>query len=309
VGDARRRDTQHRLAAILEPISYLRPFAALRSCIAAEVEHRSTRLELDARLLLRRVLLHLPQLDSQELCDVEIVTSLIDAVARRSAYVPPAPRAHAQTTGIVSISEPMARWAHSSMHYLAQPRAGVHFGLLAPDPHPTWGHLRAVATVSPLDVPQLTPHLPPHTMVLSRLVACADGSKVIMSRFLAQLAKYLQTHSPYRALAAYLDSNIGFTGSVYQASNWVLVATERKHPYLYVDGHYITTREALVAHGSACPERLHATLGPRFRVARQPLDDLQVYLYPFAAHARARYQQCVVTSLEPDPVVVRGNAR
>jgi hypothetical protein len=66
-----------------------------------------------------------------------------------------------------------------------------------------------------------------------------------------------------RLLLTYLDPNVGFTGGIYQADNWTLLGWERKKRYLYLDGEYITDREAIRRYGTADFAALTVRLGSR----------------------------------------------
>ncbi len=268
----------------------------------------------DRRLLLRRVLLHLPRFTDDELNDPAFVRLEVERraeeVARRrldlakDLLVPRTLAGPMQGAVLDLVPEELAGQVHQGWHYLASPRAGVHLGLFARAGCRA-ADLLALATLSPLDVPYLTAllpggHDPGAALVLSRLVAADDVPPNTMTHFMGRMFEWLRTsHHEIRILLSYLNPNLAFSGSVYRASNWQLFAREPKQQVFYVDGSYVTDREVIRRFGTNDPALLPLHDGSPLSISRQHLLPLEVFVYfPHAsdrrrarlAHAARRFE-------------------
>ncbi|WP_437945290.1 hypothetical protein WME98_30645 [Sorangium sp. So ce296] len=270
------------------------------------------------RLLLRRVLLHLPRFSDEQLNDA---TVLEEEVHRRAAELsqlrkgipesvlgPRRPDACLHKAVLESVPNDIAGLVHRSWHYLATARNGVHLGLYArPGGRPE--DLLALATLSPLDVPHLLSIVPDarhpgSALVVSRLVAAEGAPRNTISHTMGRIFTWLrQNHSDVRVLLSYLNPNLAFRGSVYRASNWHLLMREIKRCVYYIDGNYVTDREVIRRFGTNDPDALRRHGAGQVSTSVQPLQPLDVFAYFLhLAERRRAHAACV---RDTSPILVR----
>lgn len=269
------------------------------------------------RLLLRRVLLHLPRFSDEELNDAAAVEHEVhrraEELARLLINVPEtllAPRrsdADLHETVFEPVPTVLAELVHRSWHYLATARNGTHLGLYAqPGGRPK--DLLALATLSPLDIPHLVSILPEGhgaecALVVSRLVAAEGVPPNTMTYMMGRMFEWLRQARPdVRILLSYLNPNLAFQGSIYRASNWSLFAREPKRHMFYVDGNYATDREVIRQFGTNDIGALLRHNADRVSTSVQPLQSLDVFAYFLRSPERLMVKESSV--LEVSPIIV-----
>jgi hypothetical protein len=144
-------------------------------------------------------------------------------------------------------------------------------------------------------------------MVLSRLFSFSWCPRNAMSRTLGLTFSWVRNHRPdVRMLLTYLDPNLGFRGTIYRATNWVLFGRENKKRYLYLDGDYVTDRAMIKKCGTADLQKLEAMMGSRIASSREPLRPLEVYAYFLDPKERAKYNGDTVHEFTPPAELVGG---
>lgn len=193
------------------------------------------------------------------------------------------------------IEESRARVIHERFHYLASFRfESLHLGL-------TWERnqyrrLMALLTVSPFDLPHVTAFLPPEVTaqevkVVSRVYSFDWAPLNTVSSLMGETFRFMRDREPNtRVLLTYLNPNLGFRGTSYEASNWVSFGHEHGTRYAYLDGSYITDRELRRKFGTADPAALGSGLGPRFSVTTVPMKPLRLYAYFIDRRLRSHYR-------------------
>ncbi|HXM46205.1 MAG TPA: hypothetical protein VN924_33540 [Bryobacteraceae bacterium] len=186
---------------------------------------------------------------------------------------------------------------HKQMHYIGSPRPdGIHLSLRAPVSQ--GGHLLCLATLSQMDLPHLGPLLPSSTnlldefLVLSRFFVVDGGGPNLASHFLGRVFAWVRSNLPDIAgLLTYLNPNVGFTGALYRATNWVMIGLEHKRRYLYLDDEYVTDRRMIEDFGTADHAILARRVGARITRSRSTLAPLKVYAYPLRRRLRRQLSQ------------------
>lgn len=175
----------------------------------------------------------------------------------------------------------IARRIHEHCHYLGSFRSGEHLALrteLSAD-----APIVALATLSSLDVEPLMRFLPrgvepANALVLARLVSHPAAPRNTLSFLLGRVRAWLNDQRPeIRLLLTYLDPNLGFSGTIYRASNWVPFCEEPKQAYQYLDGRYVTSRELRRRFGTDDFELLQSNLGDRISRSSIELRPMLVY--------------------------------
>jgi hypothetical protein len=105
-------------------------------------------------------------------------------------------------------------------------------------------------------------------------------------------------------LLTYLDPNLGFRGTVYRATNWVLFGREKKTRYLYLDDNYVTDRRMIKEYGTADLLKLRPLLGSRITSSHEPLRPLELYIYFLDSEDRSRHNQSSVHEFTPPSELV-----
>jgi len=122
---------------------------------------------------------------------------------------------------------------------------------------------------------------------------------------MGRLYSWLRIHAPnVKALLTYLNPNLGFRGTVYKASNWNLLGEEIKGRYLYINGDYVTDRDAVRRYGTADPAKLSAILGSAFSASTKPLRPLKLLIYFLDPALRLREPRCYDFRFVPDRSLV-----
>jgi hypothetical protein len=128
-----------------------------------------------------------------------------------------------------------ARFIHQTYHYLGSYREdGIHLGLYTTLENSRDWSLLSIATLSPFDLSHMIAALPSgiapeQTMVLSRLFAFNWCPRNTISYMLGRVFEWIKEELPgIKLLVTYLNPNLGFDGSVYKATNWILLGLEKK---------------------------------------------------------------------------------
>jgi hypothetical protein len=141
------------------------------------------------------------------------------------------------------VPESVAYDLHLRFHYLHSPHAGETVGIY----HGSKGPPAAIATISPMDVEVLRKYVPAggsdKALLLSRVFAFDWAPPNSISYLLSQVSRWVKMNRPRaELLLTFVNPNLGFSGSSYQASNWQLVGNHAV-VYRYVDGRYVSARE------------------------------------------------------------------
>jgi len=270
--------------------------------------------------LLRQVLLHVHRFDSAELSSSGVLEHEVTRIgARLAAEIEQVPEelrhpveVSLQGTHLDMVDPKTAELVHRTYHYLGSPREnGIHLGLysdsVSGDPK-----LITLVTLSEFDLPHIVPALPSgirreQVMVISRLFSFSWCPRNAMSRTLGLTFSWIRKHRPdVRMLLTYLDPNLGFLGTIYQATNWVLFGRENKKRYLYLNGDYVTDRAMIKKYGTADLQKLQALLGSQIARSREALRPLEVYAYFLDRKDRAKYGQGVAHVFIPPHALVGG---
>lgn len=224
------------------------------------------------RDLLLQVLLHMPRL-----ADSDGNVSLTSAMAEierlraiRAAELSPLRELARRPKVLPNLGELVVRVADATeaapvlahFHYLRSVRQdSIFVGAFYK------GQLAAVCSVSPLDLPSVIEQLPiansEQGAVISRVFAFDWAPQNIISYLLARTERsHLAVREDVRILLTYLNPNMGFTGASYRAANWMTVGHETGTRYAYLNGRYITDRQA----NALAPE-----VRPEVRYSRMPL--------------------------------------
>jgi hypothetical protein len=244
--------------------------------------------QLDPRVLVPRLLLHVYRLPLETLragvdWDRELHSVLASSFWRRirSRQQSQAPVCSLHSAVLKEIRSEIAQQMHEGAHYLGGFHEGIHLGLVchsSADPF-------SLVTLSPLDVQTLIEKLPvgvgsSEVLVVSRLITAPEAPKNTLSFTLGRVFAWVRNHrGAIKLLLTYLDPNLGFSGSVYRATNWFLFATEPKRPYLYLDGEYITSRDLRCRFGFHHWETPESAVGDRLSRSSVPLRPLEAYGY------------------------------
>jgi hypothetical protein len=175
---------------------------------------------------------------------------------------------------------------HRQMHYIGSPRPdGIHLSLRAP--LSAGGHLLCLATLSSMDLPHLAPVLPESSnlsndyYMLSRFFVRDGGRPNLASYFLGRVFAWVRVNMPgVDGILTYLNPNVGFTGTLYHATNWILVGLEHKRRYLYLDDNYVTDRRMIEEFGTADYDLLKRTIGHQITRSHVALEPLKIFVYP-----------------------------
>jgi hypothetical protein len=270
--------------------------------------------------LLRQVLLHLHRFGITEISTLGVleheVSRIGERLAAKIAQVPVELRSPAevnlQGTHLDIVDLKTAELVHRTYHYLGSPREnGIHLGLysdrVSGDPK-----LMTLVTLSEFDLPHIVNALPSgihgeQVMVLSRLFSFSWCPRNAMSHTLGLTFSWVRQHRPgVRMLLTYLDPNLGFRGTIYRATNWILFGRENKKRYLYLDGDYVTDRRMIKEYGTADLEKLEALLGSRIASSREPLRQLELYAYFLDPKDRAKHSQGFAHVFIPPHALVGG---
>ena len=248
----------------------------------------SPRVERDS--LLKQLSLHLPRMPLHENMDTSCVLREAERLAVRladlrrdySEVASQRPQCHVRDLQFASIEETIAKPILERFHYLLSHRPNsLHFGLLHPDSR-SWP--LAMVSLSAFDLRNMEngsaaiPMNPVSTVVVSRVYAVQSAPSNSISYLLGRLRRWLIVNRPeVTTLLTYLNPNIGFSGSSYEADNWTLYGEERDTRYVYVDLDYKTDRYLAERFGTFNVEELRIRLGHRVSTSLFPLQPLRVY--------------------------------
>lgn len=240
--------------------------------------------------LLKQLSLHLPRMPLHENLDINFVLREAERLAVRLAILrrdylhvaSPRPRHHLRDLQFAPVDEVIAKPLLERFHYLLSHRPNsLHFGLLHPDMG-AWP--LAMASISAFDLRNMEegsvamPINSVLTAVISRVYAVDSAPSNSISYLLGRLRRWLNDNQPeVTTLLTYLNPNIGFSGSSYEADNWTLYGEERDTRYAYVDLDYRTDRYLAQNFGTANVEELRVRLGRRVSTSLFPLRPLRIY--------------------------------
>lgn len=179
---------------------------------------------------------------------------------------------------------------HQRHHYLGSPRFNSdHFALIDP-----LGNVNTLITFSDFDLNSIEPFLPTgvaveNIRVLSRGFAFENSPPNNMSYLLKRVVSYYLNRSDLRIqlFLTYLNTNLGFSGSSYRASNWLRFGYEYDTNYKYLDGEYVTDRflrKKAISLGFGSIDRLN------YKISQIPLKPLEVYVYFLEKGERKKYK-------------------
>lgn len=251
---------------------------------------------IDRRNLLRQVLLQLHRLPPVELAqenaidyEVRKQAEKLSSLARDTPKLlrPPDVAAIELRRAWLDLVDPStAEFIHRAHHYLGSSRGdAIHLGLYHRTEIRREPRLMSLVSLSPFDLLHLADALPSglrqeQVLVLSRLFAFEWCPRNTISYTLGRVFSWLRERLPHvKMLLTYLNPNLGFNGTVYQATNWTLFGYEMKRRYLYLDSNYVTDRQMIRAHGTADLRKLRALLGERVSGSALPLKPLEIYAY------------------------------
>jgi hypothetical protein len=279
------------------------------------------RFGLGSKELTRQLRLHLPRLSPTELTQSNIIREterlaarLLISTARTSKDFKPQHLTHTELchTRLRLVEPSIAETIHETFHYLGSRRGGgIHLGLYADRVSGYGSSLLSVVTLSPFDLSHWKNALPhgigqEQVLVLSRLYAFDWCPQNTVSFSLGRVFSWIRENLPHvKMLLTYLNKNLGFQGTVYKATNWVLFGKEKKIRYLYLDYDYITDRQMIREHGTADFEKLQLKLGRRITRSIHPLSPLELYAYFF--DSRHRKTTLFGGEATPPPELVGGS--
>lgn len=244
----------------------------------------------DRDSLLKQLSLHLPRMPLHENLDMGCILRETERLAVRLATLrrdylqieSQRPECHVRDLQFGPIGETIARPILERFHYLLSHRLNsIHFGLFHPDAG-SWP--LAMASLSAFDLRNMEnasaamPLNPVSTIVISRVYAVQSAPSNSISYLLGRLRRWLIDNRPeVTLLLTYLNPNVGFSGSSYEADNWTLYGEEHDTRYVYVDLDYKTDRYLAEKFGTANVEELRVRLGDRVSASLFPLQPLRVY--------------------------------
>jgi hypothetical protein len=270
--------------------------------------------------LLRQVLLQIHRFSIDELNTPGVLEREIGRVAERvNAKLEAVPddlsqpfEVDLQSTHLGLVDSTTAELVHGAYHYLGSPRGnGIHLGLFS-NTTLRRPHLMTLVTFSKFDLPHIVSGLPlgirpEEVVLLSRLFSFSWCPRNAMSHTLGLTFSWVRKHRPeVRMLITYLDPNLGFRGTIYQATNWIFFGKENKRRYLYLDGNYVTDRAMIKQYGTADLQKLEALLGRRITSSKQPLRPLELYAYLLDRRDRAKHTPELPHVFTPPPALVGG---
>jgi len=250
----------------------------------------------DTQNLLRQVLLHVYRFHPDEIEQHGLIAREVKRLKEKLVRLnldtpklsePPDP-AHIELphTRLDFVDSSTAEIVHRAHHYLGSFRGdAVHLGLYHQEVDSHASYLMSVVSLSPFDLMHIADALPyglrpEQVMVLSRLFAFHWSPHNTISHTLGRVFCWLRERLPHiKMLITYLDPNLGFSGSVYKATNWVLFGRERKKRYLYLDSDYITDRQLIRIYGTADFHELRTRLGDRLSCSLSSLEPLEIFVY------------------------------
>jgi len=237
-------------------VSWKEAASHLEQMLSEVVEESSLRLDVDARDLRKRMLLHLPRFEADRLFDRDTLKSEAIRLGERLSSLqedyrgwsrrPPIPALEKSKIEVRPCDPAIAQEIYRRFHYIGSCRdALIHIGLFdACFPIPF-----ALAALSEMDILELKKLLPRDqggdTLVLSRVFAFSWAPRNSISFLLGAVHAWVRDNaSGVRDLITYLNPNLGFSGSSYAAANWRPLL-ETPAQYLYLNDNYISCRTYL----------------------------------------------------------------
>jgi hypothetical protein len=283
------------------------------SAVETFIKHLSIATVVPERELLTNALLYLPRLANAEgyvTLDIaaEEIRRLESILAKRIAQYKswlkhPSSALKLTKAALRPLPETDARMVLNNFHYLNSCRAYSNHYALTIDNEST--PPAVVVTVSPFDLNHLVRYIPPDiapaaVRVLSRVYAFPWAPANSISFTLSRLCRRLASSSEDQTemLLTYVNPNLGYTATSYEASNWVFFAREVGTHYSYVDGLYMTDRKLHSAYGTADPSVLEQKLGNRIQFSKMPLEPLQLYAYFLGKNKRKQYNTAFDITVE-----------
>jgi hypothetical protein len=234
----------------------------------------------DPRLLIPRLLLRMYRLPPTSVSALPWVDELSAVISDLSGDTRVGWRTGClDEVHLQQVDSAVAREIHERHHYIGSFHDGIHLALIAKRGD---GEPISLVTLSEVDVAALNALIPPRAqgtaLVLSRMYSSYAAPKNTLSRTLAKTTAWLRHHHQrVKLLVTYCDPNLGFTGASYRAANWSLLGSERKRPYIYVDGEYTTLREIRQRYGTYEWGEVADLLGARVERSQVQLMPLQIY--------------------------------
>lgn len=237
----------------------------------------------DARAVHLRLLLHLPRLAGTR---GEVAVDAARAEARRLAARLPSIAAwkvrdqpKLADLRLTVVADSLAAEICQRFHYLGSHRQQSRcYGFVS-----TAGHPAALAVTTDCDVDVLRRCALDHfddasPRVLARVFAFDGAPTNTLSR-LFRLVREEERELGTQSLVTYVNPNMGFSGSSYRASNWVLLGDEPGTTYRYLDGQYMTDRELArcLNRSKADDNALRTAFGPRYERSEMLLQPLQIF--------------------------------
>jgi hypothetical protein len=283
-----------------------------KNCFSNPLDKELIGRGLSDRDLHRPLLLHLAQFTQAQLTPSlvrEETRRVVEYLLSKRMSIPQelkpiAERVSLSDTFLIEIDAPIAQIVHECYHYLGSPRAdGIHFGLMQKSGVKL--KLLALATLSRFDMTHVERALPAdlrteQVLVLSRLYAFDWAPKNAISYMLGRMFDRIRNYHPHiKLLLTYCNPNLGFSGSLYKATNWIMFGQELKRRYLYLDGLYVTDRQMINLYGTADIQKLSVQLGPRISISRTLMEPLAIYAYALDKKIKASCLSGTPRQFEP----------
>ena len=247
--------------------------------VATLTARRSAERKVDARTVRSRTLLNLLRFDVARVSDVLLiddeVRNTVEWAATRCANErwrlagPGCDRLEAKTASFHRVEAGTASHIIEAFHFLGYARAEQYFGVSIRSGG-TW-HLAAVTSLAAFDLEYLRPlfgSAADDALVITRLYSMPWAPRNTLTYLLGSLRQHLRTTAPRTTLVTFCNPNAGHRGTTYDAAGWRLFARQRQRRLYYVDGQYVSVRQA---------QSLSAASGARLAVSRQPLQDLLLF--------------------------------
>jgi hypothetical protein len=248
---------------------------------------------LDEGEFLHRVLQQLPKFTDSELSEKRVISKEIEHIARKIKEVkkkykrftePPNDMVTLANLTFAVVPRREAGIVNEKFHYIGYNRTeSFHMGLFA-GYQKNRGKLASMITLSPFDLSHVKP-LPigldsRNVLVVSRVFAFDWAPRNCISFMMGRTFRWLRKNKrSVKLLLTYLNPNSCFTGTSYEASNWVLFGVEPNLHYAYLDGEYVTLRALREGFSTDHITSLQETLGNRLQLSHQPLEPLRLYAY------------------------------
>lgn len=154
----------------------------------------------------------------------------LDRVALKEYWVEP--------ISFQSLRTFIEQWHHSHSvrglhvsHCFALFRPGCHFGF----PEMVGGAILGKPSMSS-QVKKWSPNNPDGLLELRRFVCKDSAPKNTESYFLGYILRWLRKNTDFELVIAYADPDYGHKGTIFRASNWILVGVTQPGQILIVDG-------------------------------------------------------------------------